>query len=530
MPHRPTLRRRLPLLILVGLLSACSTAPRPNSIPVVPTRGVAALPPIAYVFDKQHTDPRLLLNRLSWGANASSAAQMQALGMDRYLDLQLRARTSLVPAAIQTQINAMSISQKPFETLMRELEVQKTAADAQKGSDDSLRKAYQQELNRIAREAASRSVLREVYSSAQLQEQMSWFWMNHFNIHSGKHNLRAMLGDFEESAIRPFALGNFHDLLRATMYHPAMLRYLDNEFNASQRINENYARELLELHTMGVNSGYSQHDIQELARALTGLAINVSRDTPKMRPELKPFYVRQALFEFNPQRHDFGDKHILGQTISGRGLPEIEDIINLLCRQPATAHFISLQLATYFVSDTPTEALVNAMARSFLASDGSIPATLRVMFDAPEFHASLGHKFKDPLHYAVGAVRLAYDGNAIVNPAPVLNWLNQMGQPFNGHQTPDGYLMTESAWASPGQLAQRFDIARSIGSGTPALFYPPDVPRPSDKPPAPALLGSAYAQSWSQSFSVESRQALQQAGAKNEWTVFFLAAPEMMRR
>jgi len=510
---------------LICVLTACGTSSQKYAPNYAPEK---MLPPAGNTLANANANPEWLLNRLTWGNNYSSYQQMQAVGMDRYLDFQLRNRAAIVPSAIQAQINAMTITQQPFDKMIKELEIQRITAEKQKGTDDTLRKDYQQELNRLAREAASRALLRAVYSPDQLQEQMTWFWMNHFNLHSGKHNLRAMLGDFEESAIRPYALGNFRDLLRATVFHPAMLRYLDNEYNAVNRINENYARELMELHTMGVGSGYTQKDVQELARVLTGLGVNLSYDSPRIKSELGRLYIRRGLFEFNPQKHDFGEKIILGTPVQGRGLNEIEEVITLLSRQPATARFISKKLAVYFVSDTPSDALVQKMASSFLQSDGNIPLVLRTMFDSPEFIASLGKKFKDPLHYVISSVRLAYDGTTIVNTVPMLNWLNTMGQPFNGHQTPDGYSMTESAWASPGQMSTRFDIARAIAYGTPALFKSEKQVN-TDKPPAPSLATSMYAKNLSKQFSDETQQILQQAKNPGEWNVFFLSSPEMMR-
>ena len=160
--------------------------------------------------------------------------------------------------------------------------------------------------------------------------------MNHFNVYQGKHNLRAMVGDYEERAIRPHALGKFRDLLAATAQHPAMLRYLDNDQNALHRQNENYARELLELHTLGVNGGYSQHDVQELARVLTGVGVNLGAGTPRLRPELQSRYVRHGLFEFNPARHDEGEKQLLGQTVRASGLAELSEVLDRLSRQSAT--------------------------------------------------------------------------------------------------------------------------------------------------------------------------------------------------
>ncbi|MCH8618050.1 DUF1800 domain-containing protein [Undibacterium sp. TS12] len=561
MMTRLNLQHALAASLLV-LLTACSTTYQQQA-------GDTGKPPVGKTLTQAAVPPEQLLNRLSWGSNPSTLQAMQTLGPDRYLDQQLRGRNAILPAAIQAQIDAMTISRQPFMDTMRDLEARRVASEQQKGTDDTLRKEYQQELTRLAREAANRALLRDIYSSNQLQEQMSWFWMNHFNIHSGKHNIRAMLGDFEEQAIRPNALGNFRDLLRATVMHPAMLRYLDNEYNAVNRINENYARELMELHTMGVNGGYSQKDVQELARVLTGVGVSLNKDAPRMKPEQEKLYVRKGMFEFQPQRHDFGDKQILGQTIKGRGIAELDDVLLMLSRQPATARYVSQKLAQFFVADNPSKDLVEKMAQRFLQTDGDIPATLRTMFDSQEFIASLGKKFKDPMHYMLASVRLAYDGNTIVNTGPMLNWLNMMGQQLNGRQTPDGYALDESAWASSGQMTVRFDIARSLANGNPGLFKvdTPAVPAqdksaqpamqtgmqpsmmqampapasppaaqssvtqpPAPKPPQPALATSNYVKNWSKQFSPATQTALSQASTPQEWNALFLASPEMMRR
>lgn len=541
-------RQRMCLILCVAgfILAACGapekrhahkTAPPPITTqaraPAVPTPVVPApIPPVGNFLQQANIDPGKLLNRITWGWNESSSRQLAAMGVDSFLDQQLRNRTAVLPADIQSQIDTLSITQQPFDQMIFALELRREASAKRKGTDDTLRKEYQQELTRLEREAANRSLLRAVYSPNQMQEQMTWFWMNHFNLGNKKHNLRAMLGDFEEQAIRPYVMGNFRDLLRATVMHPAMLRYLDNEHNAVNRINENYARELMELHTMGVGSGYTQRDVQELARVLTGVGINLDKGSPRLRPEFQRAYVRRGLFEFNPQRHDFGEKQILGQTIRGRGLGELEEVIGLLCRQPATARFISNKLAVYFVSDTPSPALVETMAKRFLQTDGDIPSVLRAMFDTPEFVASLGSKFKDPMHYVVSSIRLAYDGVNIVNTDPMLKWLNTMGELPNAHQTPDGYSMMESAWASPGQMTSRFEIAKTIGSGTPALFKTEnqDVKvRPQDLP-RPYLVTSEFVKNWSANFSPSTQEALKQTSSSQEWNTLFLAAPEMMRR
>lgn len=479
----------------------------------------------------RQVDAVALLNRVTWGVNFSTSRQVDALGLERYLERQLHPNPGLLPAPVQAQIAAMTITQRPLELLLQELEQRRQDVDAIADDEEkkAARQAYQQELNRLAREAATRSLLRALYSPNQLQEQMSWFWMNHFNVHQGKHNVRAMVGDYEEQAIRPHALGKFRDLLAATAHHPAMLRYLDNEHNAANRINENYARELMELHTLGVDGGYSQRDVQELARILTGVGVNLGSSTPNVRRELQPQYVRRGAFEFNPNRHDYGDKQFLGQAVRGRGLAEFDEAIERLSRHPSTARFVSRKLAMFFVSDEPPAALVERMAQTFLGTDGEIAATLRTLFNSPEFTQSLGHKFKDPVHYIVSAVRLAYDDKPILNAGPMLNWLNRMGEPLYGRQTPDGYPTAESAWASPGQMTTRFEIAKAIGSGSAGLFKTDD-PQPQERAAFPQLANPLYFQSLQKTLGPATRQALEQAGSPQEWNSFLLSSPEMMRR
>lgn len=510
----------LPLLISFGLV-ACATS-ESASVASAPLQDL----PSSSFFAQAAPKPSLLLNRWTWGSNAASELALKEVGADGYLLVQLRPRSVALPPAVQAQIDAMTISQKPFVAMMEQLDQQRAAAAKMKGVDDSLRKAYQQELSRLAREAQSRAVLRAVYSPNQLFEQMAWFWMNHFNLSARKENLRAMLGDFEESAIRPHALGRFRDLLRATALHPAMLRYLDNEHNAANKINENYARELMELHTMGVGSAYTQHDVQELARVLTGLGVHIGQ--ARGRVASMAGYGRDGLTEFNPRRHDFGDKMILGQQVRGRGLVELDQVLLMLTRHPDTARFISRKLAQYFVSDTPSEALINAMAQRFLQTDGDIPAVLKQMFETDEFVASLGTKFKDPVHYVISAVRLSDAELPMVNAAPILNWLNQLGQAPNGHQTPDGYAMHASAWNSAAQMTARFDVAKLMARGAPGLFSVNEMP---DRSAARfSLAKNVYAKNWSQAFSASSRDALTQTANAQEWNALFLSAPEMMTR
>src|SRR6202158_941066 len=482
--------------------------------------------------DLTRAEPVAFLNRVTWGADAWSVQQVMKLNAQRFLDQQLHpAAKGSLPPTIQAQIDAMTINLRPLDQLVFDFEQRRKAADAIAGDDDKkiAQQAYQRDLTRLANEAATRSLLLALYSPNQLQEQMTWFWVNHFSIFQYKSNLRAMAGDFEERAIRPRALGRFRDLLIATVRHPAMLRYLDNEQNAVGRINENYARELMELHTLGVNGGYTQRDVEELARILTRLGLNLTDKSPNVRKDLASQYVREGLFEFNPNRHDYGDKEFLGQPVKGRGLDEVDEVIYRLCRQPATARFLSHKLAVYFVADDPPPALVERMANAFLHSDGDIAVTLHALFESREFQESLGTKFKDPVHYVVSAIRLAYTDKPILNAAPMLNWLNRMGEPLYGRQTPDGYPMTAAAWTGSGQMTTRFEIAKAIGGGTAGLFKT-DGPDSVEQPAFPQLANRLYYQSIDPTLAASTRKALSEANSPQEWNMFLLASPEFMHR
>ncbi|WP_369655595.1 DUF1800 domain-containing protein [Variovorax sp. V213] len=508
------------------LLAGCTVGTqRPGSEPLTALNRVAEDPATQLRW----------LDRVTWGASASSQAELARTGLPTWMGRQLSPRMQPLPPAAQAQVDAMTLSRTPLPELARALEAQRKAADAFTDEEQkkAARQAYQQELNRLAREAQQRFVLRALYSPNQLQEQMTWFWMNHFNVNVRKDVIRALVGDYEESAIRPHALGRFRDLLGATLRHPAMLRYLDNAQNAANRINENYARELMELHTMGVDSGYSQTDVQELARVLTGVGMNLQpadAPPPKMRPEVQADHVRQGLFEFNPNRHDYGAKTLLGQPIKARGLVETDEALDRLVRSPATARFISRKLAMYFVADDPPPALVDRMAGAFGRSDGNIAAVLRTMFESTEFAASLGRKFRDPVHYVMAGVRLAYDDRVVQNVDPLLGWLNRMGEPLYGHETPDGYPLGEAAWASAGQMNTRFEVARAIGSNGAVLFRAGDNKAPLERPAYPPLAESPAVRVMQAGLAAETRTALAQAKNPQEWNTFLLASPELMRR
>jgi uncharacterized protein (DUF1800 family) len=473
-----------------------------------------------------------LINRITWGATTASADDLERLGANRWLERQLHPpRDDRLPPDAQTQIDALPISQRPMAAFVVEIDAQARALKDITDSDQkkAAQQARQRALNDLARQAATREILRDLYSQNQLDEQMTWFWFNHFNVFQQKADIRAMLGDYEDRAIRPYALGRFRDLLEATLKHPAMLRYLDNASNAKDHINENYAREIMELHTTGVGSGYTQKDVQELARILTGVGIDERPEGPRLRPDLQGQLVREGLFEFNPNRHDYGDKVFLGHVIKGRGFGEVEQALDILARQPATARHISRELAVYFVSDNPPEPLVQAMAARFERTDGDIAAVLETMFRSPQFAASLGGRFKDPAHYVLSAVRLSYGDRVILNVDPVRNWMSRLAEGLYGHETPDGYPMTAEAWTGPGQMATRFEIARVIGSNSAGLFKADGVPA-VDRPAFPQLQNALYYAVVSQTLAAPTRTALDQATSAQDWNTLFLSSPEFMRR
>ncbi|MBU6207098.1 MAG: DUF1800 family protein [Alphaproteobacteria bacterium] len=493
-------------------------------------------------------------------------ADVEHQGLDAWLEAQLHPPADDgLPAAALAEINTLPALHKSglalfveeqarFEaaqTQQRQMQAQKLAAampesmsmsaatmppnaapakamtDPLSLSPQQVRQAY---FRDVQRQATTRTLLRALYSPWQLRETMSWFWFNHFNVFVDKGAIRLFLADYEDRAIRPNALGNFRKLLEATLRSPAMLQYLDNAQNAMGHINENYAREIMELHTMGVGSGYTQKDVQELARILTGVSIVPPRLAGANPARLAPGAIRDGAFAFYPARHDFGDKLFLGHVIKGSGYGEVQQALDILCAQPATAQHISKQIAQYFVSDAPPPALVYRMAQRWQETGGNIAAVLDIMFHSPEFRASLGQPLlKDPMHYVLSAVRMAYDDRVVVNTAPINNWLYGLSEPLYGHLTPDGYPLERSAWNGPGQIEARFEIARAIGSGAAGLFKA-DAPQAQAQPAFPLLQGALYYQGLANTLAPPTRTALAQATSPQEWNIFFLASPDFMRR
>jgi uncharacterized protein (DUF1800 family) len=480
-------------------------------------------------------DTYVAINRLTWGVTVRDLERACSVGYGRYLQEQLHPPANArCPEAVQRRIDALSIQQVAAADLVSEMEDARKAADllpveeARKAAQD----AYQKRLSQVSREAATRHLLRALYSEHQLLEHLTWFWFNHFNVHQYKLNLRVLVGDYEESALRPHALGRFSELLRAVARHPAMLRYLDNDQNAIGRLNENYAREFLELHTLGVDGGYVQADVQELARVLTGVGYTTASAAPAVRRELAGYYVRAGNFEFNPNRHDFGTKTLLARPVRARGLDELDEVVERVSAHPATARYVSRRLATFLLSDEPPADLVEQMASRFSSSGGKIAEAVAVLvssktFTTPPAEPEQG-KFKDPMHFVVSALRLAYEDKVVLNTGPAQAWLNRLGEGLYNRPTPDGYPLTSAAWAGAGQMNARFEVARQIGSGG-GLFKPEDPAEPA-MPAFPQLQNELYFEDLRPRLGASTRSVLDRAASSSEWNALLLSSPEFMYR
>lgn len=311
----------------------------------------------------------------------------------------------------------------------------------------------------IPTDLVSGKILRATYSNKQLEEVLVDFWYNHFNVFLEKGADRELVTDYERDAIRPHVLGKFKDLLVATAQSPAMLFYLDNWQSSgpeaparggkqTRGLNENYGRELLELHTLGVDGGYSQQDVTEVARCFTGWTLR--------RP------AQGHDFFFNPRMHDRGVKHVLGKTIEPYGMAEGLQVLNIIAHHSSTAHFIATKLATRFVADDPSPSLVSKMEKTFLASDGDLREVMKTMLAAPEFWepARFNGKLKSPLEFLVSALRAS--GDEVKNPSSLNTVMTKMGQPLFRKAEPTGYSNRGADWMNSSSLLARMNFATSI--------------------------------------------------------------------
>jgi uncharacterized protein (DUF1800 family) len=418
------------------------------------------------------------LNRLTFGARPGDVERVQKIGLGTWIDRQL------VPASID---DAALLSRLPASPEKPDI-----------GSP--------QEARRYGRDAvqalAAAKMMRAIYSERQLEEMLVDFWFNHFNVFAGKGRTSLFIPDYERDAIRPHVLGRFRDLLGATAKSPAMLFYLDNWLSAdaqgaerlaaereqrraargleppnAQRkrgLNENYGRELLELHTLGVDGGYTQQDVIEVARAFTGWTIGPPEPAGgrralgrrRARAQVAPAMdvdPGDAQFRFVRALHDSGEKVVLGHHIkSGGGMDEGERVLDLLAAHPATARHIATKLARRFVSDDPPAALVERAAARFRATDGNLREVVRAIVTSPEFFAANARraKMKTPLEFVASAVRVT--GRDVADTRPLLRALQQLGMAPYMCQPPTGYDDTAETWITAGALVTRMNIAQQI--------------------------------------------------------------------
>jgi uncharacterized protein (DUF1800 family) len=403
-----------------------------------------------------------VLNRLAFGPTLEEFRDVAAIGTERFIAEQLN--PSAIPETVElrgrlNQLDTLKLNPVQLRQLYGPLRTLRGFKP-----NPELEKAQQERVRVILRDASEARILRALFSRRQLQEVMVDFWFNHFNVFSGKGLDDVWIGNYEEQAIRPFSLGRFRDLLFATTKHPAMLVYLDNAQSSApgspgargkqKGLNENFAREVMELHTLGADGGYTQEDIVTLARILTGWTVN----PPDAR--LYPEYA--AVFE--SARHDYSPKVFLGRTLQSRGKAEGEEALDILAHSQATARHISFELAQYFVADEPPAALVDRLAARFLETDGDIREALKTLFASPEFWDSHGQKYKTPYQFVVSAVRAA--GVPVDNVRPLLSGMDQLGMPLYGCLTPDGYKNTEEAWLSPDTTTRRIGLTAALARGS----------------------------------------------------------------
>jgi uncharacterized protein (DUF1800 family) len=489
-----------------------------------------------------------LLNRLGYGPRAGDVERVKRMGIDKYIDLQLnpdRIDDQAIEAKLANypslRMNASEIQEKypPPQFLARELGLKKgknaPVLPPGEGADENAKKEYRQQVMEyyqehnlrppqlLLQDLQAQKIIRAAYSERQLQEVMTDFWFNHFNIFWAKNADRNLTTDYEMNVIRPRTMGKFKDLLLATAKSPAMLVYLDNfqsmspdaklpdarqmrrpgafqrrpnalggfgnprlndpnypnqqrtqqsdremqrdQMNQQQQqrpaqlppgqkgrkpgINENYAREIMELHTLGVEGGYSQKDVQEVARCLTGWTL----DRPRQGTQ----------FVFRPFMHDNKEKTVLGHTIpAGGGIKDGEMVIDILAHHPSTAKFISTKLVRRFVSDTPPPSLVDRVTAVYMKTDGDIREMLRTIFTSPEFNSKEAYraKIKSPFELAVSAIRaLGADVNV---PMQTAQFIAKMGEPLYLYQAPTGYPDRADQWVNTGSLLERLNFGLAL--------------------------------------------------------------------
>jgi uncharacterized protein (DUF1800 family) len=456
-----------------------------------------------------------VLNRIGFGAAPGHIERVRALGLSAYIDQQLHPER-IDDSELATRLAAFDTLSKSTEEMATQFylpaQMARRALQRQQAQEPAEMTPTQREMSPDQTEAVRKErqallqlmqakMLRAAYSDRQLEEVMVDFWFNHFNVFSGKGQVRVYLNEYERDAIRPRVLGTFRELLQATAESPAMLFYLDNWQSSAPEgartaapgtegartsrrnpnrmsqpaggttrprtladlppglrnrragLNENYARELMELHTLGVEGGYTQKDVQEVARAFTGWTIANPR--------------QGGAFRFEPRMHDDGEKVVLGHTIkAGGGKKDGDTVLDLLASHPATARFIASKLARRFVADEPPKTLIDRAARRFTETGGNIREVVKGIVTSPEFFAADSYraKVKTPFEFVVSAVRAT--GTDTSNAMSLVLAVRNLGMPLYGCQPPTGYSDKAEAWVNSGALLNRMNFAISLTAST----------------------------------------------------------------
>jgi len=489
------------------------------------------------------------LGRLGFGPRPGDVERVRAMGgLDKYIEQQLE------PSKIDDSALASRLA--GFETLtlsnteivgrfytppqVRNQQQRNQQSQNPPPQKPQAEQGMRQRANLPINELMQQKLLRAIYSERQLEEVLVDFWFNHFNVFAGKGQFaRLYLTEYEREAIRPHVLGSFRDMLEATAKSPAMLWYLDNwmsaaEFNPvdysrlrpgarrptgnnqpgripqpqrpARGLNENYGRELLELHTLGVDGGYTQKDVVEVARAFTGWTI----DAPRRGG---------GAFLFNPRIHDNGPKIVLGQTLpASGGQRDGERVLDILVAHPSTARHIARKLAVRFISDNPPQAVVDRAAQVFRESRGDLKKVTRAIITSPEFKAAnaRGAKVKTPFEFVVSALRAT--SADVRNAAPLAQQLRTLGMPLYGAQPPTGYDDTAASWVNSGALINRMNFAVALVSNRlPGTRVAPASVEPDVIVPRDAL-------------SPNTRATVAKAEDKPRQLALLLGSPEFQKR
>jgi len=501
-----------------------------------------------------------VLNRIGFGPRPGDIERVRQIGVRQYIEQQLHPER-IPDDATETRLKEFETLNLSSRDIAERYEIPQMQArrnakqevatspnpdQAPSVKDAKRAAATQQRANEPLVELSMQKVVRAAYSERQLQEVLADFWFNHFNVDARKGPERFMLTEYERDVIRPHVLGHFRDLLGATAHSSAMLFYLDNWMsadpngphpaagqrpfgpngfprrpglgrfppprpqqvqqqrkNAPKGLNENYGRELLELHTLGVDGGYTQKDVTEVARAFTGWSIANPR--------------QGGGFRFMPQLHDEGEKVVLGRHIkAGGGEHDGDEVLDLLANHPATARFISTKLVRRFVNDTPPQALVDRTTDTFRETHGDLRAVMKTILTSPEFLSVDAYraKVKSPFEFIVSAVRAT--GADISDARPVVRSMQQLGMPLYQCQPPTGYKDTADAWVNTGALVNRMNDALALASGR-----MPGV-RISNAPAAESVLAGTMSET--------TRATIAKATMPPQALALALGSPEFQRR